>query len=646
MNALAPPVAGGAPDPALTAEDLLQFLYLIPVGVLQFGPDGTIQLLNPMASQLLLPLLAEPRLDNLFDALRDLVPDLEATLRAAGDTLGPVLDQRQIERPGRRPRLVLSLCVIRVTDGAWMAVLRDVTRLVEMLGFAFTPSDLLLDVDAEGCIGWAAGAFQALLGLSPADAVGRPLDSLVAPRDRRRLARAMDGLSARGRLTPLTLRLANARETPCSLAGMALDATGNRLCVTIGPAATPLGGARAAQQPASGFAAEAAGSLRAGAEATLGLLDIADWQDTAARLDARLLGCLQREIRHLSEEMAGEPLVFGELGAGRFGLLGPAGLDLSGLAGAVEGLLGSVLPGGAPRVSGANIPLAADGLAAQPALQSLRLLLARFAGQGVQGVPAGGLAGMLAEAETHRQALAGMIAQGRFQLAYQPILRLSDRRICHHEALIRPEAGPENPAGNPQEFVTLAEALGLAPALDLAVLDRALALLRQSTHSIAVNLSALSLGDPRFAEALLARTAGLSPGRLLLEVTETAEIEDLPSVAGTLARLRAAGLRVCLDDFGAGAASFRYLRDLRVDFVKIDGAFVRAAPQDERGRAFIMAMRDLAASCGAETIAEMVETEADAALMQQLGVQLGQGWLFGKPGPLAPQAAAPKRWRY
>ena len=101
-----------------------------------------------------------------------------------------------------------------------------------------------------------------------------------------------------------------------------------------------------------------------------------------------------------------------------------------------------------------------------------------------------------------------------------------------------------------------------------------------------------------------------------------------------LDRLRAVGVPVCIDDFGAGSAAFRYLRDFRVDYVKIDGAYVRAAANGERERGFVASMHDLARSVGAQVIAETIETQAQAALMVSLGVRLGQGWLFGRPGPL------------
>jgi EAL domain-containing protein (putative c-di-GMP-specific phosphodiesterase class I) len=99
-------------------------------------------------------------------------------------------------------------------------------------------------------------------------------------------------------------------------------------------------------------------------------------------------------------------------------------------------------------------------------------------------------------------------------------------------------------------------------------------------------------------------------------------------------QLRSVGVPVCLDDFGAGAAVFRYLRAFGVDYVKIDGEYVHAACKNPRDRALVASMIEIAHNAGASVVAEMIETEAEAALMQELGASYGQGWLFGKPGRL------------
>ena len=184
-----------------------------------------------------------------------------------------------------------------------------------------------------------------------------------------------------------------------------------------------------------------------------------------------------------------------------------------------------------------------------------------------------------------------------------------------------------------QDLVTFAEAMGLSEELDLAVAEEALATLRETRDiHVAVNVSGLSMQSAEFRDRFLRLLAPES--RMIVELTETADIADTAAVAEMLQALRATGVEVCIDDFGAGSAAFRYLRDFRVDFVKIDGAYVRAATAGPRERGFVESMRDLAAAVDASVIAEMVETEAEAALMSELGVEFAQGYFFGRPGQL------------
>jgi EAL domain-containing protein (putative c-di-GMP-specific phosphodiesterase class I) len=230
-----------------------------------------------------------------------------------------------------------------------------------------------------------------------------------------------------------------------------------------------------------------------------------------------------------------------------------------------------------------------------------------------------------------------IILGGRIGLVFQPIVSLDDRTAHHHEALLRPRLEGSVAPLVAQGLVTFAESSGLAQVLDSAVLDQVLAAARvRPAMSIGVNLSGRSLESPTFRASILARIRSgiIRPQRLLIELTETAQIENVREARSTITALRAAGVRVCLDDLGAGAAAFRYLRDFAVDFVKIDGAYVHGAAREERDRRLVAAMVQLAHALGARVIAEMVETEAQAMMMQALGIEFGQGWLFGRPTPL------------
>jgi EAL domain-containing protein (putative c-di-GMP-specific phosphodiesterase class I) len=129
----------------------------------------------------------------------------------------------------------------------------------------------------------------------------------------------------------------------------------------------------------------------------------------------------------------------------------------------------------------------------------------------------------------------------------------------------------------------------------------------------------------------------------MLEVTESHRLSDLPAANAQIQRLRAAGHVVCLDDFGAGSASLDYLRELEADIVKFDGCFVRSLDTRPRDVTLLRRLSELCAELGVVTVAEMIETEEVAQRVAGLGVKLGQGWLFGRPGPRPAVPPAPRR---
>ena len=330
----------------------------------------------------------------------------------------------------------------------------------------------------------------------------------------------------------------------------------------------------------------------------------------------------------------------GEFAAGRYGVLSRTAGDFTRIARAIE----TVARRGGLDASVATTTLSLDthGLSPLQATRALRYALGAFARGGGRALEeegfSGGLAGFVARACERAEALGRVIAERRFRLAFQPIVALSDRTVHHFEALLRPipTPGGASPA-NAQDFVTFAETVGLSEGLDWAVVETCAEAARKADGArIACNLSGLSLQSPAFRDRLLGllRAEPSLVPRLLIEITETAEIEDEAAAVETVEALHALHLPLCIDDFGAGAAAFRYLRTFHVDYVKIDGQYVQAALTSAQDRGFVAAMVDLARNVGAKVVAERIETEAEARLMQELGVGYGQGWLFGRPGRL------------
>ena len=149
--------------------------------------------------------------------------------------------------------------------------------------------------------------------------------------------------------------------------------------------------------------------------------------------------------------------------------------------------------------------------------------------------------------------------------------------------------------------------------------------------------------EEEFVDGVLAITASKPRlrGRLLLEITETQALKDLAAANAAIGRLRGAGHLICLDDYGAGAASLSYLRSLDVDFVKIDGRYVQRLVAGSRDATILKHLAALCRELGVTTIAEMIETPEVEAVVRDLGVDLGQGWQFAKPlaQPIWPPAS-------
>lgn len=238
------------------------------------------------------------------------------------------------------------------------------------------------------------------------------------------------------------------------------------------------------------------------------------------------------------------------------------------------------------------------------------------------------------------QALRQAIASRTLALHLQPIVELSSGRVHGHEALVR-LPGLDGELLSPDRFIGHAERSRLIGQLGHQVLEQALAHLRRSSPgtgalSIAVNVSPLELNDPDYAARVLqsCASAGVHPGRLQLEITETAIITQPTSTARVLSQLRQAGVRIHLDDFGTGYSSLSLLSELPVDGIKIDRSFTAALGEDRSRTAVIQAITRLCRELGLSVIAEGIETEEQHQRLLQFGCDQGQGYLFGRPQPL------------
>jgi EAL domain-containing protein (putative c-di-GMP-specific phosphodiesterase class I) len=232
------------------------------------------------------------------------------------------------------------------------------------------------------------------------------------------------------------------------------------------------------------------------------------------------------------------------------------------------------------------------------------------------------------------------LAQDRFVLHGQPIVNLSAMQPVKAELLVRMvkvRGGVELVA--PAEFLPAAERFDLVHVIDEWVVDRAIELAAVG-HPVAVNLSAKTVSDPRqvarIEQAIIA--SGAPPWNLVFEITETAVADNLDAARTFATRLRKLGCAFALDDFGVGHGSFTYLRQLPVDYLKIDIQFVVNLLSDDEDRQVVEAIVGVARQFKIETIAEGVEDQATLEELRRMGVDYAQGFWIGRPVPL------PKLW--
>jgi len=563
-------------------EALIQFLYQAPIGLVQTTLAGEITMANPMAAQLLMPLSADGGLDNLFDLLAPGAPDLRA--RAAAPlarggmvcealriTLGPAAD-------GASPT-TLSLRLLKLDAGTLMASLSDVTATVR---------DEARRVEARLR---AAGRIDALTAMpnraAALECIERALQTsrrnpglefavLFINGDRFNRINVTQGPTAGDEVLRAMAARVNGTVRQRDAVGLTVDTA-----PTSAPTAAPTAG-------------------RLGGDEFVVVLEDVRSAAAAVRVAQRLVDALNRPYT-----------------------LGAQAVHVSCSVGVVMGSDATATADADSVLQDASLAMREAKRAGGSRVCLFELPMKERAWR------RGSLEGEL------RQAIAG----GQLFVVYQPIVALADGSVAGVEALVRwrhPQRGTVSPA----EFIDIAEETGLIAPLGAFVLDAACrqfvkwqqTLGERAPRLLSVNLSRAQLADPAFAAQVrrALQTAGLAPGCLQLEITESLAAED-PQIRGRLLELKALGLTLALDDFGTGYSSLASLHQWPVDVIKIDRSFVSQLETSAHHRVLVEATVRVARSLGMGTVAEGVETAGQAAALQTLQCDKVQGYLYAPP---------------
>ncbi len=330
-----------------------------------------------------------------------------------------------------------------------------------------------------------------------------------------------------------------------------------------------------------------------------------------------------------------EGYIAAEITKGRYALLHAAEFDTQGLGDMISSVAASIKPEAKDMaVHIHTLPGDMKDISAKEALRGLMYTLEQFRQKGseVKIVSIGdGLKACKSDNNEKKKIFQGMIQRMQFQLHFQPIVNLKTLEAKHFEMLSRFDNGEA------ADWITFGEDVGMAPDFDLTVCERAINYITfkagGTTMKFCINLSGQSLQSPVFREKLLEMLlkGKRLEGRIIFEVSESPHIKNLREINDFIVLLQSHGFEAALEDFGATSTSLEYLQKLQVNYVKIDERYIRDIQDSEEARDTLQKLIKICKDQHKTVIAEWVETEEQYDILKDMGVDYGQGYLFGKP---------------
>ena len=534
------------------------------------------------------------------------------------------------------------------------------------VALAFCAADILFEVGDDHKIVFAAGATTALTGVAPEKFVGQPLLDVIAAADRPLLGEIVDCMTAGNRLEPVVVHLKGKKGVtrPLLLTGYLLPELPGSLffALRLGSEADERKKRSDAGRDkesglhqADGFAKQATAKVRAakkrGEDVELTMVRLQNFSELRSRLDDQTSKSLLQSVGACLRVGAGAGDAAGRFDDENYGIVHQAGADIASLKRRIESHIKTAAPdGGGISVETGTVATDLDDASEADVIKALQYTIRQFCDEDnverAKDSLSGDLHAGVEEASRKMTDFREMVSGSNFDVAFQPIVTIATRQICHFEALARFGGGSDR---SPYELITFAENTGLICDFDYAMCEKLIDWLHNANktgqrYSIALNLSGHSVTNTAF----LAKLQGLLKEhdsirqQLIIEITESARIKDLQLANQFIQSLRKSGHTVCLDDFGAGSAALRYLHDLDVDVVKIDGQYIQGAVADRKNRAFLRAISSLCRELEIVTVAEMVEDEETVKLLMECGIELGQGYLFGRPSTEISAFEAPR----
>ena len=496
------------------------------------------------------------------------------------------------------------------------------------LSFAFAAADILVETDLDGRTLYTAGATGALGDPRP-DRVGDPLVARLDTTSRPLFSALMRGLRPGRRVGPSRVTIGG-REA--RLSGWRLgDDEAIRWAISFEAVDAP------EEMEPDAFSASAHEALQhardAGEAMVMTVMKVDGLEEIDHLLGPDRAARLETGLTAITQDSVGGG-VSRRVNGGRYALIHDEAVDLNALKDSVLELTDAhqVRPVEVSFQSIEDAPEIDPDVAVEAFLYAVNEAAGSSGALNISSLREA--ANSLArDTERKMNALRMTIAGRVIEPFAQPIHDLNTNELSHYEVLARMPGGKSL-----SEEVGFAERTGLIQDLDFNMAELAINFLNGhgDRPALAVNISGKSISNPAFGSRLMKMLAEakIDRGRLMFELTETAGVNDVQTANAVLQKIRKRGHKICLDDFGAGAAGFHYLRDFETDYVKIDGRYIQAANRRDRDSVILRSIIKLSGELGCKTIAEMVESEEQAVALRALGADYAQGYLFGKPAPL------------
>ncbi len=516
------------------------------------------------------------------------------------------------------------------------------------LAFSFASADLFIEVSEDGNIAYALGAAKGLIGVDEKNLMGRQWLELFDPIDRPALrvmlTRAKPVLRCGPILVSLNKDISDGKKAVVT--GIKMPGS-DKFYLTIGLSNLMMGkigrnvrdkneNMLLDKETFTAAAEEALNMARSmGQNVDITLFDLAASNQDISRIGAEAWKSLHDAISSLLMSKSVDGQTAAEVAKGRFSLVHDKTIDAETLKAQIESLAKEQDPSGQGlTISTRTVSSDLANLTERDVSRALVYTINEFERKGttlsIETLNSGFKAYVSANAQKMRE-FQNMIESSSFTLHFQPIVDMKTLEATHYEILSR------FAQGETMEWVMFGEDIGMAAEFDIAVCQRAIDYVNfkaGGTHTkFSVNISGQSIQDSDFCETLrkmLSKFKNLN-NRLMFEITESSHIQDLDKVSDFINDLRKDGYQVALDDFGAGSASFQYLQQLEVDYLKIDGKYIRKIMTSQRDMAMVKNLAQMCADLGIKVIAEFVEDAEQLEALRGMGIQYGQGYLFGKP---------------